>query len=158
MRLFGSPLFLTALTLLSACTVAVLPGTHDGYPSLPFNLPQLSHQSQDNRWLWSRYCSQFWHRVLGGQKSGRGRDTFTQPVSYDNGLPSKFLTRYGGDVVLRFHTATAEELNALAEASKILFLDVWEFTDEWVDIRLAKDVVSVSSVNRKLYWLMAGFL
>jgi extracellular matrix protein 14 len=44
--------------------------------------------------------------------------------------------------VLRFKIRTAEEAKALAEASDILFLDVWEFNDDWADIRVAKDVVS----------------
>ena len=44
-------------------------------------------------------------------------------------------------MVLRFKIQTAEEAQALAEATNILFLDVWEFTSEWVDIRLSKDVV-----------------
>jgi hypothetical protein len=45
-------------------------------------------------------------------------------------------------MVLRFNITTAEEASALAEASSILFLDVWEFSDDWVDIRIAKDNVS----------------
>ncbi len=50
-------------------------------------------------------------------------------------------TRYGGDVVLRFRVKTAEEVKALAEAADTLYLDIWEFADDWVDIRMAKDVV-----------------
>ncbi|KAI9873782.1 MAG: putative metallocarboxypeptidase ecm14, partial [Watsoniomyces obsoletus] len=34
-----------------------------------------------------------------------------------------------------------EEIKALAEAADILYLDVWEVAEEWVDIRIAKDVV-----------------
>ena len=45
-------------------------------------------------------------------------------------------------MVLRFEIHTAEEARALAEASNILFLDVWEFTKDWADVRLAKEVVS----------------
>lgn len=43
---------------------------------------------------------------------------------------------------MRFNISSADEASALAEASDILFLDVWEFNENWVDIRIAKDVVS----------------
>lgn len=56
--------------------------------------------------------------------------------------PSKLLARYGEDMVLRFNVSTEYEAEKLAEAASTLFLDVWEFNDNWVDIRLAKDVVS----------------
>lgn len=62
------------------------------------------------------------------------------PIPTSNPPPS-LLERYGGDLVLRFETKSAVEANALAEAINVLFLDVWEFTSEWVDIRLSKDVV-----------------
>ncbi|KAI9851216.1 MAG: putative metallocarboxypeptidase ecm14 [Thelocarpon superellum] len=55
--------------------------------------------------------------------------------------PADLLARYGGDVVLRFNISTAGEAKALAEATNVLFLDVWEVRDDWVDIRLAKDVI-----------------
>ena len=55
--------------------------------------------------------------------------------------PATLQTKYGGDLVLRFHIKTEEEAKALAEAVNTLFLDVWEFTDNWVDVRLSKDVV-----------------
>lgn len=53
----------------------------------------------------------------------------------------QFVSRYGDDVVLRFKIRTADEAKALAEASDVLFLDVWEFNEDWADIRVAKDVV-----------------
>lgn len=59
-------------------------------------------------------------------------------------LPATLLAKYGGDVVLRFNITTSEEEAALAEAADILFLDVWEFTNNWADIRLAEDDVSIS--------------
>ena len=59
--------------------------------------------------------------------------------------PSVVLSRYGGDVVLRFKIRTADETAALADAVDVLFLDVWGFTTEWADIRLSKDVVSSTS-------------
>lgn len=58
------------------------------------------------------------------------------------GVPSgRLLARYGEDIVMRFNISSADEASALAEASDILFLDVWEFNENWVDIRIAKDVV-----------------
>jgi extracellular matrix protein 14 len=50
-------------------------------------------------------------------------------------------TRYGEDVVLRFKIRTSEEAQSLADAVDVLFLDVWEFNDDWADLRVAKDVV-----------------
>jgi extracellular matrix protein 14 len=49
--------------------------------------------------------------------------------------------------VLRFTIRSAEEAKALAEAADILFLDVWEFNEDWADIRVAKDVVSRSHTH-----------
>ena len=61
--------------------------------------------------------------------------------SAGSGPPSTLVARYGGDLVLRFEIKSIEESEALARAINVLFLDVWEFTMEWVDIRLSKDVV-----------------
>ena len=55
--------------------------------------------------------------------------------------PSTLQARYGGDVVLRFQISSFEEARALANAVNVLFLDVWEFTSQWADIRLSKDDV-----------------
>ncbi|CAD6441687.1 93a645ae-b24f-4fae-9597-cf7d4a49905f [Sclerotinia trifoliorum] len=56
-------------------------------------------------------------------------------------LPATLLAKYGGDVVLRFNLSTPAEEQALAEAADTLFLDVWEFTSNWADIRLREDDV-----------------
>ncbi|KAH7061165.1 carboxypeptidase B precursor [Macrophomina phaseolina] len=55
--------------------------------------------------------------------------------------PGTLLARYGEDMVLRFNVSTEHEAVKLAEAANTLFLDVWDFNENWVDIRLAKDVV-----------------
>jgi extracellular matrix protein 14 len=63
--------------------------------------------------------------------------------SYTPGSRSgRLAARYGQDIVLRFNVSTAAEAIAIAEASEDLYLDVWEFNEGWVDIRLAKEVVS----------------
>ncbi|KAF4633467.1 hypothetical protein G7Y89_g4645 [Cudoniella acicularis] len=56
-------------------------------------------------------------------------------------LPATLLAKYGGDVVLRFNLTTPQEEDALSEAADTLFLDVWEFTNNWADIRLREDDV-----------------
>jgi extracellular matrix protein 14 len=56
-------------------------------------------------------------------------------------LPATLLAKYGGDVVLRFNISTPEEEGALSDAADTLFLDVWEFNNNWADIRLAEDDV-----------------
>lgn len=56
--------------------------------------------------------------------------------------PANYRSRYGDDVVLRFRYETEAEVKALSEAVHVLYLDVWETTREWIDIRLSKDVVS----------------
>ncbi|KAF2751265.1 hypothetical protein M011DRAFT_394788 [Sporormia fimetaria CBS 119925] len=53
----------------------------------------------------------------------------------------KLLAGYSESLVLRFNISTSEEAAALAEASETLFLDVWEFNEDWVDIQLAESVV-----------------
>lgn len=55
--------------------------------------------------------------------------------------PENFRARYGGDVVLRFQVHTEHEAKALSEAAGILYLDVWDATEDWIDIRIAKDVL-----------------
>lgn len=61
------------------------------------------------------------------------------PVSSQ--LPATLLAKYGGDVVLRFNLTTPDDEKMLAEAADTLFLDVWEFTSNWADIRLREDDV-----------------
>ena len=65
--------------------------------------------------------------------------------------PPTLLARYGGDLVLRFNINSIDEAEALAQAVNVLFLDVWEYTTHWVDIRLSKDVVS-STRNAVIKW------
>jgi extracellular matrix protein 14 len=54
--------------------------------------------------------------------------------------------RYLQDVVLRFNLTTPDQALAIKEAAEDLYLDIWEHTDDWVDIRVAKDIVCISQL------------
>ena len=56
-------------------------------------------------------------------------------------LPATYRSRYGDDVVLRFKVKTEEEALAFAEAVDTLYLDVWEATGDWADVRISKKVL-----------------
>jgi extracellular matrix protein 14 len=76
-------------------------------------------------------------------KSTKSQVDRSSPLSRPSNskLPATLLAKYGGDVVLRFNISTSEEEAALSEAADTLFLDVWEFADNWADIRLREDDV-----------------
>ena len=117
--------------ILSALVVAV----PSPAPYLQQTVPAQAEQQSRWRSLTDRLIGSIW----GVEKDheyfqARRRPSYRQP-------PAHTLARYGGDVVLRFNVSTAEETRSLAEAADTLLLDVWEFSQDWVDIRLAKDVV-----------------
>lgn len=88
---------------------------------------------------WRKLSDAIIRKVWGlqGPQKSLGADT---PSA--RGTPGRDLVaRYGDDIVLRFNITSPDEASALAEAADILFLDVWEFNSDWVDIRIAKDVV-----------------
>lgn len=121
--------------------------SHSG-PSLPFQIPQYLHQDGDGKSVLSRWRDSLITKIwsvpqIACQKEGPNSPSRASP-------PPSLLSRYGGDVVLRFKIRSAEEAAALADAVDVLFLDVWEFTTEWADIRLSKDVVS--SASSLLLW------
>ncbi|CRK45484.1 hypothetical protein BN1723_006650, partial [Verticillium longisporum] len=54
-----------------------------------------------------------------------------------HGVPTP--KRYMDEVVLRFNLTAPEEEAAMAQSASTLFLDIWAFTEDFVDIRLRKD-------------------
>jgi extracellular matrix protein 14 len=65
----------------------------------------------------------------------------TKDVTRHPSTPDSFRARYANELVLRFNVSTPEEETALSEAISRLFLDVWAFTNDFVDVRLhANDV------------------
>ncbi|XMA07954.1 hypothetical protein WAI453_000745 [Rhynchosporium graminicola] len=104
------------------------PQSHNSHSTFPF--PKLT-------WLRDTAIQKLFgvpQEVQTGNEKAVSRPTNTQ-------LPATLLAKYGGDVVLRFNLSSATEEMALAKAADTLFLDVWEFTNNWADIRLREDDV-----------------
>jgi extracellular matrix protein 14 len=133
---------LSVLLLAAAPLATAAPQNQPAYPydvsNAPNRTPPTWRRLSDAiiRKIWSLPDSQ---KSLG-ERTGNAHQAATE----------QFVSRYGEDVVLRFKIRTAHEAKALAEASDVLFLDVWEFNEDWADIRVAKDVVSGSGCTRHL--------
>lgn len=130
---------LAALGLLLLSPSLVTAAPHDGqrYP-VDLASPSATHNQSPRPWrrLSDAIIRRIWalpeeQSRLGTQRESRAKDA----------PGNKLVARYGEDVVLRFKIRTAEEAQALADATDSLFLDVWEFNEDWADIRIAKDVV-----------------
>lgn len=140
--LFIAAVILCILSAPPSLVLAVPSITNNRLPSPPFQIPRFPQQLSIHRRPWSRLRDQvirtLW-RIPDHQQNTEG----SGKVARLTNVPApKLLARYGSDVVLRFEIHTAEEAKALVEASNVLFLDIWEFTKDWADIRLAKEIVS----------------
>jgi extracellular matrix protein 14 len=138
---------LCAVLLLAGPATAVPAGTDITTPAPSEPLPeqfQFVHQSRTSRRPWTRLRDSVIESIWGISKE---KQTCNKPGSR---LPQpKAWSRYSSDVVLRFKLEQSDQVEALSDAIDILFLDVWDSTDEFVDIRLAKEVVcaAFSSYN-----------
>lgn len=132
------PLLFVLLACLAQGTLAV-PQTQPQTYKLRNVFPQLA-------WLRDTAIE----KVFGlppNSKATPSRPTSTSPTS-NSQLPAKLLAKYGGDVVLRFNLSSHAEEKALAEAADTLFLDIWEFTNNWADIRLREADVRSRDLQR----------
>ncbi|CAO2651659.1 Nn.00g042290.m01.CDS01 [Neocucurbitaria sp. VM-36] len=125
----------TVLSLLLLCPSLIAAAPHDVHYS--------NHITPDHNYSprpWRRLSDAVIRRIWGLPEAQKrlGSDSGT---TANNAPGEELVARYGEDVVLRFKIRTEEEASALAEAADILFLDVWEFNQDWCDIRIAKDVV-----------------
>jgi extracellular matrix protein 14 len=137
MRLHRAALLAVPLATLSVAT-AVPSQREDVYrPVASQPQPSLSHW----RRLSGRLIEKIWTQTPAHEH--KDQDTRAKKVTKpeEQLLPAHTLARYGGDVLLRFNISTSDEARSLAEASDTLLLDVWEFANDWVDIRLAQELV-----------------
>ena len=143
------PLFLLLLLLAAPLQVIAAPGTSTTpakrtqfapQPQVPLEPQSWSLRSVFPQVAWLRDTAV--EKVFGlPPKAVRPGVDKSSPRTSSR-LPATLLAKYGGDVVLRFNLTTPLEEEKLAEAADTLFLDVWEFTSNWADIRLREDDVS----------------
>jgi extracellular matrix protein 14 len=97
--------------------------------------------------IWPKLRDTVIEALWGKPNHQRKPSLADKPADQVSSTPSSIRARYGDDIVLRFTITNPSEVEALREASNVLFLDVWASTDKWVDIRLSKDVVRTNSVQ-----------
>lgn len=97
-------------------------------------------QSTSRSSPWSTVSAHF-KCIFGFGKATRARISSPDRNTKGRHSPKHAYPTYGEDLLLRFNISTHEESASLAEAADTLLLDVWEFTKNWVDIRLSKETV-----------------
>ncbi|QDS75191.1 hypothetical protein FKW77_008643 [Venturia effusa] len=125
-----------AYTLILFSLVACPSWVHAVPPAAPSCLPKPKQQAP-----WRRFTNTIVHKVFGLAQGPSAVDPIPSYRSPLHGSSPRSSARYGRDVVLRFNVSNSAEARSLAVASEQLYLDVWEFNEDWVDVRLAKDVV-----------------
>jgi len=92
--------------------------------------------SQSTETFLSRVCGGFIEAIWPYYKKSPSKSSNSLA-----GPAGKFQSRYDGDVVLRFKVKSEEEAKQFAEAVDTLFLDVWEASKDWADVRVSKKVL-----------------
>lgn len=81
--------------------------------------------------------------IVFGRPDGSGRGSGRSRGGAKDGATRFYggarQSRYKDNVVVRFNVTGSKEEAALSEAADRLFLDIWGFTDEHVDVRLLRD-------------------
>lgn len=148
MRVSGAiALALPAGLLPQVYAAAAQPATSfvEDYRSLSTNGPYAPAWDLRSQWrsLSGRIIETIWgpkpcHDIVG---QGKPKKKDSKKTQEEHRLPTQTVAQYGGDVVLRFNLSAAEEVTSFADAADTLLLDVWEFTEDWVDVRIAMELV-----------------
>ncbi|KIW00599.1 uncharacterized protein PV09_07797 [Verruconis gallopava] len=125
-------LFLLAVAV---AHVVAVPPAPPGRTPVTTPTPQASWRRLSN---WA--IAKIWGKCKSNGNANRLATVFHDTSS---GGSRRAWSRYGQDIVLRFNISTAEDAIAVGDASRDLYLDVWEFNDNWVDVRLAKNDVPI---------------
>lgn len=137
----------TVATLWLSADAAIIPDSlvrrstaAEPAPSIPDLISQsVGHGGGDDRRWSTRLRDTVVGKLFGkADRHGRRREQH----KYLSQM-SKIISQYDGDVVLRFNLSSPEEAKALAEASNILYLDVWSTTRTHADIRMAEALVCI---------------
>ncbi|TKX23044.1 metallocarboxypeptidase-like protein [Elsinoe australis] len=128
----------TFQTLVAALTILpsaqAVPNHHNIFQQQP-----LVAQSSQIRSPWRVFSDKIIEKVWGIEeqiKSTTGR----KGVHWEE-PPLATKSQHGLDLVLRFNISSTEEARKLAEVANYMYLDIWDHTSEWVDIRMAKDTL-----------------
>ncbi|CAD0086687.1 unnamed protein product [Aureobasidium vineae] len=118
----ASSLLLVAVSTLLAPTASAVPS----HPQPPPPSQQPSHRP-----IWRSVTDAIVRNIWSPPIDSR-------PEPAVNPIPHH---KHSDDVVVRFNISNAQDASSLADAADTLFLDLWEFTDDWVDIRMQKDLI-----------------
>lgn len=137
----------TAATLWLSADAAIIPDSlvrrstaAEPTPNIPDLVPQSIGRGGEDGRRWSTRLRDTVVGKLFGKADRHGRRREQQKYLSQT---SKIISQYDNDVVLRFNLSSPEEAKALAEASNILYLDVWSTTRTHADIRMAEAMVCI---------------
>ena len=117
-------------------TVCVSLALVDAVPSPPrlFEGGALPQGTRSHQPAWRAFSDKIIERIWGSEDVGIKSIHWEEPQKHTR-------SRHDEDLLLRFNISTAEEAASLAAIADSMYLDVWEFNRDWVDIRIAKNTV-----------------
>jgi murein tripeptide amidase MpaA len=124
------PTTMRASSLLLVAVSTLLAPTATAVPSHPQPPPPSQHPS--HRPAWRSVTDAIVRNIWSPPVHSRPEPAAVNSLKHH---------KHSDDVVVRFNISNAQDATSLADAADTLFLDLWEFTDDWVDIRLQKDLI-----------------